>query len=120
MFLKFQASDLEFHYQSWETCNARHRQKLAETAQCTQQKMLDLCVLGCLIKSIFSFYEFYGDKTKPGKIKDEIFNNGLKKNGKKNSPSMLISMITLKRSYEGFWRLNNPKFSKLPRLKLIR
>ena len=81
--------------------------------------MLDLCVLGCIIKSIFSFYELYGDKTKPGKIKDEIFNNGLKKNGKKNSPSMLISMITLKRSYEGFWCLNNPKFPKLPCLKLI-
>ena len=83
------------------------------------QKMLDLCVLGCLIKSIFSFYEFYGDKNKPGKKKDEIFNNGLKKNGKKNSPSMLISMITLKRSYEGFWCFNNPNFSKLPCLKLI-
>ena len=35
------------------------------------------------MKSIFSFYEFYGDKNKPGKKKDEIFNNDLKKNGKK-------------------------------------
>ena len=109
-FLNFRLQTWNFTTNHGETCNARqassrqHWQKLAETAQCSQQNMIDLCVL-------FSFYEFYGDKNKPGKKKDEIFNNGLKKNGKKSS-SRLISMITLKRSYEGFWCLNDPRFSK--------